>query len=149
MYTYKYPHPAVTADCAVFAPDESGVLSVLLIERKNDPCKGCWALPGGFMNIDETAEEAAVRELYEETGIHIDAKNVRQIGAYTTVDRDPRERVITIAFLAVLPTLCAVRGNDDARQARWFRLDHLPPLAFDHAQVMSDALAIYNSPAQQ
>jgi 8-oxo-dGTP diphosphatase len=148
MYTYKYPHPAVTADCAVFAPDESGALSVLLIERKNDPCKGCWALPGGFMNIDETAEEAAVRELYEETGIPIDAKNVRQIGAYTTVDRDPRERVITIAFLAVLPALCAVSGNDDARQAHWFRVDHLPPLAFDHAQVMSDALTIYNSPVQ-
>lgn len=138
MYTYKYPHPAVTADCIVMTRDNQ----VLLIRRKNEPCRGQWAFPGGFMNIDETAEAAAVRELQEETGITLSETDIFQVGAYTAVDRDPRERVITIAYLAEIDAPVAVKGSDDAARAQWFPLDALPPLAFDHAEILLDARLI-------
>lgn len=138
MYTYKYPHPAVTADCIVMTRDNQ----VLLIQRKNEPCRGQWAFPGGFMNIDETAEAAAVRELQEETGITLSETDVFQVGAYTAVDRDPRERVITIAYLAEIDAPVPVKGSDDAARAQWFPLDALPPLAFDHAEILLDARLI-------
>ena len=137
-YEYKYPHPAVTVDCVVFTADDK----VLLIQRKNEPCKGRWAFPGGFMNIDETAEQAVVRELAEETTIVISETDVFQIGAYTAVDRDPRERVITIAYFAEIEKTVKVKGSDDASIARWFSLDNLPPLAFDHAEILEDARLI-------
>lgn len=142
MYTYKYPHPAVAADCVVFARD-GGDAKVLLVERKNDPCKGEWAFPGGFMNIDETAEEAACRELEEETGLKVG--EVRQLGAFTAVDRDPRERVVSIAYYVELPAAEAVRGSDDARRARWFSLEDLPKLAFDHEMILRKAVERWNS----
>ena len=138
MYTYKYPHPAVTADCIVMTRDNQ----VLLIQRRNEPCQGQWAFPGGFMNIDETAEAAAVRELQEETGITLSETDVFQVGAYTAVDRDPRERVITIAYLAEIDAPVPVKGSDDAARAQWFPLDALPPLAFDHAEILLDAKLI-------
>ncbi len=138
MYTYKYPHPAVTADCIVMTRDNQ----VLLIQRKNEPCRGQWAFPGGFMNIDETAEAAAVRELQEETGITLSETDIFQVGAYTAVDRDPRERVITIAYLAEIDAPVPVKGSDDAARAQWFPLDALPPLAFDHAEILLDAKLI-------
>jgi len=138
MYTYKYPHPAVTADCIVMTRDNQ----VLLIQRKNEPCQGQWAFPGGFMNIDETAEAAAVRELQEETGITLSETDIFQVGAYTAVDRDPRERVITIAYLAEIDAPVPVKGSDDAARAQWFPLDALPPLAFDHAEILLDARLI-------
>lgn len=125
MYTYKYPHPAVTADCIVMTRDNQ----VLLIQRKNEPCRGQWAFPGGFMNIDETAEAAAVRELQEETGITLSETDIFQVGAYTAVDRDPRERVITIAYLAEIDAPVPVKGSDDAARAQWFPLDALPPFS--------------------
>ncbi len=140
MYTYKYPHPAITADCVVFAHCK-GETKVLLIQRKNEPCKGQWAFPGGFMNIDETAEDAARRELFEETGLNVN--EINQIGAYSAVDRDPRERVVTIAYYAETDTLHEVKGNDDAAQACWFYIDDLPELAFDHAEILADALTLY------
>ena len=138
MYTYKYPHPAVTADCIVMTRDNQ----VLLIQRRNEPCRGQWAFPGGFMNIDETAEAAAVRELQEETGITLSETDIFQVGAYTAVDRDPRERVITIAYLAEIDAPVPVKGSDDAARAQWFPLDALPPLAFDHAEILLDARLI-------
>ena len=138
MYTYKYPHPAVTADCIVMTRDNQ----VLLIQRKNEPCLGQWAFPGGFMNIDEPAEAAAVRELQEETGITLSETDIFQVGAYTAVDRDPRERVITIAYLAEIDAPVPVKGSDDAARAQWFPLDALPPLAFDHAEILLDAKLI-------
>ncbi len=137
-YEYKYPHPAVTADCIVMTRDNQ----VLLIQRKNEPCRGQWAFPGGFMNIDETAEAAAVRELQEETGITLSETDIFQVGAYTAVDRDPRERVITIAYLAEIDAPVPVKGSDDAARAQWFPLDALPPLAFDHAEILLDARLI-------
>lgn len=142
MYTYKYPHPAIAADCVVLAPSNDG-WQVLLIERRNDPYKGCWAFPGGFMNIDESAEEAARRELQEETSLQV--HDLIQVGAFSAVDRDPRERVVSIAFLAVLDRLKTVGGGDDAAQARWFNLKELPPLAFDHDQILQKALQLWNS----
>ena len=138
-YCYKYPHPAVTADCVVFVK-EGDDLKVLLIERKHDPCKGCWAFPGGFMNIDETTEAAAKRELQEETGLVVDS--VEQIGAYSKVDRDPRERVITVAYYTVLDSVKDVCGQDDAKQARWFSIKQLPKLAFDHEEILQKALEL-------
>ncbi|WP_455076364.1 NUDIX domain-containing protein [Prevotella koreensis] len=139
MYTYKYPHPAVTADCIVFACQNEKT-QVLLIKRGSEPCKDMWALPGGFMNIDESVEEAAIRELKEETGI--DVKEVTQVGAYSKVDRDPRERVITIAFYTVIDNPVKAVGQDDAKQAEWFTLDNLPTLAFDHSEILSAAIGM-------
>lgn len=135
-YTYKYPHPAVTADCVVFSQNGSE-LSVLLIERGNDPYKGHWAFPGGFMNMDETAEECARRELKEETGLEV--QFVSQIGAFTKVDRDPRERVISVVFYA-WSEMKEVKGGDDAHLAQWFPVSKVPPLAFDHDEVLQKAL---------
>ena len=135
-YCYKYPHPAVTADCIVFNR-ETDTISVLLIKRNNEPYKDCWAFPGGFVNIDESAENAAIRELKEETGLEI--STVEQLKAYSNPDRDPRERVITIAFIAE-SKIKAVKGGDDAKEARWFDISTLPALAFDHEQILKDAL---------
>ncbi|MBR3101032.1 MAG: NUDIX hydrolase [Muribaculaceae bacterium] len=136
QYTYKYPHPAVTTDCVVFGFD--GVkLNVLLIERGHEPYKGSWAFPGGFLNIDEDAPDGARRELREETGF--EATNIEQLGAFATPDRDPRERVISIAFFTLVRTR-PVEGGDDAAQARWFPIDRVPPLAFDHQQIFDLAL---------
>ncbi len=138
MYEYKYPHPAVTADTVVFAL-EGDKTYVLLVKRLNDPYKGCWAFPGGFMNIDEDTSDTAKRELKEETGLTVDS--VFQIGAYTAVDRDPRERVISVAYYAEIDCRQPVEGGDDAGRAEWFELEKLPTLAFDHSQILADALA--------
>jgi 8-oxo-dGTP diphosphatase len=138
-YTYEYPRPAVTADCIVITKEAEP--KVLLIERGGEPFKGCWALPGGFMNMDETTEQCAFRELEEETGLKIG--EVHQIGAYSRVDRDPRGRTITVAYLAVVDTPIAVKGQDDAAKAQWFPLSALPELAFDHEEIMRDAIKKY------
>lgn len=140
-YTYKYPRPAVTTDCVVFTQEEEP--KVLLIQRGNEPYKGCWAFPGGFMNMEETAEECAVRELKEETGLTV--TRIQQIGAYSKVDRDPRGRTVSIAYLAIVDAPTAVSGMDDAAKAAWFPLSSLPDLAFDHQDIMADAIALFNS----
>ena len=139
-YTYKYPRPAVTTDCVVFTQEEEP--KVLLIQRGNEPYKGCWAFPGGFMNMEETAEECAVRELKEETGLTVN--QIQQIGAYSKVDRDPRGRTVSIAYLAIVDAPTAVSGMDDAAKAAWFPLASLPDLAFDHKDIMADAIALFN-----
>ena len=138
-YTYKYPRPAVTADCIVITREAEP--KVLLIQRGSEPFKGCWAFPGGFMNMDETTEQCAIRELEEETGLQVN--NVIQIGAYSKVDRDPRGRTVTIAYLAILDRPLAVIGQDDAAKAEWWPLSNLPELAFDHDKIMQDAIRIY------
>lgn len=137
-YTYEYPRPAVTADCVVVTKEAEP--KVLLIQRGNEPYKGCWAFPGGFMNMDETTEQCAIRELEEETGLKID--EVKQIGAYSRVDRDPRRRTITVAYLAFVDSPVEVKGQDDAAKAEWFALSNLPVLAFDHEEIMEEAKRI-------
>ena len=135
-YTYKYPRPSVTADCIVITREAEP--KVLLIQRGGEPFKGCWAFPGGFMEMDETTEQCAIRELEEETGLKI--HEVRQIGAYSKVDRDPRGRTITVAYLALVNAPLPVKGLDDAAKAQWFPLSALPTLAFDHADILKDAI---------
>lgn len=135
-YTYDFARPAMTADCVVLCHGTES-LEVLLIDRRFGPFKGCWALPGGFMMMDEDAETAARRELYEETGVRVD--KVEQCGAFTDVDRDPRERVVTIAYYALIDKTEAVAA-DDAQKAEWFPVDALPPLAFDHDRIIQSAM---------
>ena len=138
-YTYKYPRPAVTADCVVMT--KRAMPQVLLIKRGADPYKGSWAFPGGFMNMDETTEQCAIRELEEETGLKV--TELHQIGAYSKVDRDPRGRTITVAYLVIVDHPIAVTGQDDAAKAQWFPINNLPPLAFDHEDIMRDAMKKY------
>ena len=136
MYTYNYPHPAVTADGLVFAHTDEG-MKLLLIQRKNEPCKGKWAFPGGFMDIDETTIDAARRELKEETGLVVG--ELHRVSIFDAVDRDPRERIITVAYYTILDKPAEVSGLDDAAQAKWFSLTELPDLAFDHKEILQEA----------
>jgi len=133
-YSYEYPRPAVSADIAVFR-QEGQSKQILLICRKNPPFQGMWALPGGFMEIDETVEEAATRELEEETGLtDVDLK---QFKTFSQVDRDPRTRIVTVVFYGSVSFENSVAtGGDDAEGAEWFALDDLPPLGFDHNQII-------------
>lgn len=135
-YHYKYPHPAVTTDCVVFGYD-GRQLKVLLIERGNEPDKGKWAFPGGFLNIDEPADEGARRELEEETGLTVN--DIRQFHTFANPKRDPRERVISIAYYAIVK-IQDVKGGDDAAKAAWFNIDDMPELAFDHDLMFNLAL---------
>ena len=135
-YTYKYPHPSVTTDCVIFGFDGT-TIKVLLIQRGIEPFKGKWAFPGGFMKIDETAEDCAKRELEEETGLK--NTSVEQFYTFTDVNRDPRERVITIAHYALV-RLSEVKGGDDASFAQWFSMDEIPSLAFDHDRILRMAI---------
>ena len=132
MYCYKYPHPAVTMDCVIFGFDGER-LQVLLVERGIEPYKGKWAFPGGFLKMDETAEEGALRELREETGL--DRAYIQQFHTFSDPHRDPRERVITIAYYALVK-IQEVHGGDDAASARWFPLSEIPSLAFDHDYIL-------------
>ncbi|GGL52263.1 NUDIX hydrolase [Wenxinia marina] len=138
-YTYDYPRPSVTTDILVFSIRD-GILQVLLIERKIDPFRGAWAIPGGFVQMDEDLRDGALRELEEETGLT--GIPIRQLRTYGHPDRDPRGRVITVAFVALVPSddLIAT-GGSDARDARWFAVDDLPPLAFDHDRIVADGRA--------
>ena len=138
-YTYKYPRPAVTGDCIVITKEVDA--KVLLIQRADEPYKGCWAFPGGFLNMDETTEQCAIRELEEETGLKVN--DVHQIGAYSKVDRDPRGRTITVAYLAIIDSPISVLGQDDAAKAEWWPLSALPQLAFDHNDIINDAYTLY------
>lgn len=142
MYTYPYPRPMLTADCVVFGLRNDGNRSLLLVQRGNEPYKGMWALPGGFMEMDETLEACARRELSEETGCTIKIP-LQEIGSFSRVDRDPRGRTVTVAFMAEIEER-PVEGGDDAREAHWFPLDQLPPLAFDHHEIVRAALKRVN-----
>ena len=132
MYCYRYPHPAVTTDCVIFGFDGER-LQVLLVERGIEPYKGRWAFPGGFLKMDETAEEGALRELREETGL--ERAYIQQFHTFSDPHRDPRERVITIAYYALVK-IQEVHGGDDAASARWFPLSEIPSLAFDHDYIL-------------
>lgn len=138
-YTYEYPRPAVTADIVVFTVREHQ-LNVLLIQRRDPPFAGMWALPGGFINMDEPLEQAAQRELEEETGLK--EGYLEQLYTYGTPDRDPRGRVITIAYFALIAADAPFQpeGGSDAARAAWHPINHLPALAFDHAEIITYAI---------
>lgn len=135
LYAYQYPRASVTADAVLFA-EKGGQIYVLLIQRGNEPYKGYWAFPGGFLNMDETVAHCAERELEEETGIVLTGMQLS--GIYSDVERDPRGRVITAAYTAMtaMPEACAA---DDAAAAKWWPLNALPELAFDHDVILEDA----------
>jgi 8-oxo-dGTP diphosphatase len=137
-YSYRYPRPALTVDCVVFGlADES--LQVLMIQRDLEPFAGYWALPGGFVEMEETLESAARRELREETGL--DTTYLEQLYTYGDLNRDPRERVVSVAYFALVKMgVHSVQAASDARSVDWFRVDDVPSLAFDHEGILSDAL---------
>ncbi len=136
-YTYDYPRPMLTADCIVVRGSE-----LLLIRRGNKPFRGCWALPGGFMEMDETIEHCAVRELQEETGIVVSEKQLTLVGIYSALGRDPRGRTVTAAYAVRVPEDTHALAGDDAADLRWWPIDQLPPLAFDHDAILSAALPL-------
>lgn len=136
---YAFEPFAVTADLAVLTI-RAGTLHVLLVERGQEPYAGHWALPGGFVAPDESAETAARRELAEETGLSdVSGLHLEQLRTYSEPDRDPRMRVVTVAFAALLPDPPEPHAGSDAAQARWLPYDSLGPLAFDHDRILADA----------
>ena len=141
MYCYKYPRPALTVDALVFA-EEQKKLKVLLIQRKHEPFKSMWASPGGFLEMDETCKEGAMRELKEETGM--EGVELEQFYVFDGISRDPRERIITVAHLGVTDIAAHnnIEGADDATSAQWFDVEDLPPLAADHKLMIATAVSI-------
>lgn len=133
MPTYKYPRPAYTVDIIII---QSG--KILLIKRGHPPYEGKWALPGGFMDMNETPEQAAIRELEEETGVKV--KSLKQFRTYGAIDRDPRHRTISTVYFAILDDNLGIntKAGDDATEAEWFSLDDLPELAFDHGIILEE-----------
>ena len=138
-YHYAYPRAAITAD-AVILKETKGQTLVLLIQRASAPFQGMWALPGGFLEMDETLEECVARETEEETGLR--GLQFKQIAAFSAINRDPRHRTITIAFLALADETHQPRAGSDARNARWFPLNKLPQLAFDHGKIIGEVLEV-------
>ncbi|HTC59365.1 MAG TPA: NUDIX hydrolase [Solirubrobacteraceae bacterium] len=133
-----HPRPMLTVDVVVLAGIEMS-RRVLLIQRGNPPFRGSWALPGGFVEEGEQVLEAAPRELAEETGLRVG--ELQLLGVYDTPGRDPRGWTMSVVYLAHVPNEVTVVGADDADDARWFAVDELPGLAFDHALILADALA--------
>lgn len=136
-YCYRYPHPAVTADAVIFTIADNK-LRLLLIKRGAEPDKGAWAIPGGFLELDEDLDDCARRELKEETGL--DNIYLEQLHTFGTPDRDPRERVITVAYYAITSNAdMEPTAASDASDAKWFPIDQLPKLAFDHDKIINMA----------
>ena len=137
MHCYDFPHPAVTADVVIFTIRDRK-LKILLIRRAGDPYRGAWALPGGFVEPDEGLDQAAARELEEETGVT--GVSLEQLYTFGEPKRDPRERVITVAYYALIPSdRLRLKAADDAEAVGWFAMDDLPALAFDHADIVAMA----------
>ena len=137
QYCYRHPHPAVTTDIVLFTL-RAEKLQLLLIRRRNPPFQGGWALPGGFLDLDEDLNDCAKRELEEETGI----KNIylEQLYTFGRHNRDPRERVISVAYYALIASnRITLKPASDATEAAWFALDELPELAFDHHEIVDKA----------
>ena len=132
-HTYDYPRPMVTVDCLIFN-NLKAIPRILLIQRKNPPFEGLWALPGGFIEMDETLMESALRELKEETGIRL--KKLKQIHVFGDPGRDPRGRTISVAFIGFVAKELPAVAADDAAKADWFPIDQLPELAFDHTEII-------------
>lgn len=140
-YTYDYPRPSVACETVVFDLQHD-IPHVLLVKRKHEPFKGMWCIPGGFLNMDEELDECAARELYEETGVDIEPRDLQQVFTVGDKDRDPRGRIIAVVYTTVVDnlenhTLCA---NDDAEEVDWFSMDELPKLAADHLDTIRKTL---------
>ena len=138
-YTYEYPRPALTVDCVIFGMDSSSDLKVLLIQRGHEPYKDHWALPGGFVDMEEDLKNAALRELEEETGV----KDVfiEQLYTFGAPGRDPRGRVVSVAYFALVNLdEHPVQASSDARNVNWFSQEKMPTLAFDHQLIYETAL---------
>jgi 8-oxo-dGTP diphosphatase len=139
-YTYEYPRPAVTVDCVIFGLEESSSLKVLLVQRAQEPFQQQWALPGGFVEMEEDLEDAALRELEEETGVR--DVYIEQLFTFGHPGRDPRGRVISVAYYALVNRAAhPVQAASDADGADWFAINELPELAFDHGQILEVAIA--------
>ncbi len=134
-YKYEYPRASVCVDIIVLYKNEDQTL-ILLIERKHPPYKNCWALPGGFIEMEETLEKSAIRELQEETGILL--THLQQFSAYGNPGRDPRGRTISIVFYTTIDKQIALTPSDDASNAKWINIKELPSLAFDHKIIIED-----------
>jgi 8-oxo-dGTP diphosphatase len=142
-----YPRPMLTADVVVIASAAEDA-RVLLIRRGNSPFAGSWALPGGFVEQGEQVAEAAPRELAEETGLRLDSGSLELLGVYDTPGRDPRGWTVSAVYVAHVADESAVAGADDASDARWFKLEELPELAFDHAVIVAEARAFVAAPSR-
>jgi 8-oxo-dGTP diphosphatase len=137
-YTYEYPRPALTVDAIIFTKEKDDIF-VLLIQRDNPPFEGMWAFPGGFVDMDETLEHAAIRELEEETGII--GVVLKQFYVFDAINRDPRHRTVSVVFTGmVLSKNIYFKANDDARNVRWFNVKELPSLAFDHNEILAKSI---------
>lgn len=134
-YTYQYPHPAVCVDIILLVKN-TVTNSILLIERKHPPFENSWALPGGFIDMHETLEQSALRELEEETGIKLNS--LKQFASYGDPGRDPRERTVSVVYYKILNEEKEAIAGDDAAKAKWFPLNNLPTLAFDHNKIIKD-----------
>jgi 8-oxo-dGTP diphosphatase len=138
-HSYKYPRPALTTDALIFGFDaEKQELQILLIQRGNEPYKNQWALPGGFVDMDETVEKCVVRELEEETSL----KNIKfeQLITASKIGRDPRGRTVSVVFWSLINTNYNIVGLDDAKDAQWFSIKKLPKIAFDHTEIINYAI---------
>lgn len=141
-YTYIYPHFALTVDAVLFFKANQG-LKVLLIKRGNEPFKDCWAFPGGYVDIDEKIEHAVARELAEET--NISNIQLKRFDIFDDIDRDPRERTVSVAYYGFIENLdTSLKAGDDAKEAKWFFVNDLPKLAFDHAKILEEMIKLIN-----
>ena len=139
-YTYDHPHFALTVDAVIFSKSDEG-LNVLLIRRSKEPFKDCWAFPGGYVNIEETIDNAVNRELEEET--NISNVSLKRIDVFDAIDRDPRERTVSVAYYGFINgSNMPVKAGDDAKDAKWFSVKNLPELAFDHSIILKKILEV-------
>ena len=139
-YTYDYPHFALTVDAVIFSKSDSG-LNVLLICRAKEPFKDCWAFPGGYVNIDEVIDNAVYRELKEET--NISNVSLKRFDVFDAPDRDPRERTVSVVYYGFInESHVPIKAGDDAKDAKWFPVNKLPELAFDHFKILKKILEV-------
>jgi 8-oxo-dGTP diphosphatase len=139
-YTYNYPHFALTVDAVLFSSSKDG-LSVLLIRRAHEPFKDCWAFPGGYVDIDEAIDNAVHRELEEET--NISNVSLKRFDVFDAIDRDPRERTVSVAYYGFINgSTEQIKAGDDAKETKWFSVNNLPELAFDHSIILKKIIAV-------
>ena len=139
-YTYDYPHFALTVDAVIFSKSDEG-LNVLLIRRANEPFKDRWAFAGGYVNIGEVIDDSVCRELEEET--NISNVSLTRFDVFDAIDRDPRERTVSVVYYGFIDSSnVPLKAGDDAKDAKWFPVNNLPELAFDHSEILNKILEV-------